>query len=733
MMTSPVAAPPAPIRRPPAAEGQEAAGPDLAWRLESTALQLLLVAGLTATATSGWVRVAEGGQAVVAVALGAVGPPALALGLSAARRRPWPAWAAVLGHAAFLAVLAVVVAGGPGAATRALTGGWARLLSTILPAPAGSEAEVLALVVAGITSLVGTELALRTRSPFLPVVPALVALVATRMVTQGAAERGLVGAAVGVALLAGALALVRAGVVRLGLGLPLVLAAGLVAGGAGPTLPWADARPAFDPRALRDVSSLEASAVNPLARLRAWQASPDRVLFRARLSAPATLRLAVLDRYDGARFSASSQFTPAGAALPPLPDADPGAGGPTRTVTADVVIAALDGPWVPSPDRASRINGPPVAVDPTTGVVVVPGGVRAGQRFRVTAEVAIDQRSRLPGTTAASARQVGAAAVEVPPALPRELGDLARTAAGGGDDPALTRLGRLQELFRTGFSEDPASPTGHSLARLTSFLDPDDRVGSVEQLATAFALLARTLGYPTRVAVGFRPAGAGDVAVRGGDARAWPEVALAGVGWVAFDPVPAKGAAPAPDRPPEEVEAAAAAAEAAASSSIPPAPTPPPAPVPPPPAEGARPWLVLAGAGTGAVVLLVALGLGLVVGAKRRRRSARRATADPGARVRGAWAEAAERLVERGLGRPPSRTPRDAAQAVAAVAPAAAPPLADLGDLAERAAFAGPGAVSPPDADRAWADLDLLEAALAANDSRLASVGRLLDPRPLRA
>ena len=715
------------LRQAPTAAGS-AAGTDGSMRPEGLALQLLLVAALAGAAAGGWLRLGDGRGPAMAVAVGAVAPPSLAFGASALRRRAWPGWAAGLGHLGLLAVLAAVVGGGPSAAASALSGGWARLLSTILPAPEGSEVEVLALAVAGAASAAGTELALRVRAAATPVVPAVVALVATRMATQGVADPRLTGPAVAVALLAGALVITRAGALRPDLGAPVALAAAVLAGVVGPNLPWTEARPPFDPRTLRHLPPIESAAVNPLARLRAWQLAPDRVLFRARRSESSSFRLTVLDAYDGTRFGGSARYAPAGAALPPVPTTDPGAGGPTRRVTAEVVIVGLDGPWVPAPDRPVRVLGPAVAADRVTAVVVAPGGVQPGQRYQVEAAVPAERLALLAGASAAGPDQVGEAAASVPP-LPPAVAALATAAAGDPADPALTRLGRLQALFRDGFSEDPASPPGHSLARLSAFLDPADRVGSTEQLATGFAVLARSLGYPTRVVVGFQPPEGPEVEVRGADARAWPEVALAGVGWVAFDPTPPRGASTGAVRRPPESEAAAAAQAATTPTTQPPAGPAQPGPSPSAHGSTGRSWVPL---GLGALALLVVALLPVGVAArKRRRRRARSGGSDPGARVRGAWAEATDRLLERGLARSPSTTPRDAARAVGAVSTAAGPPLADLGELAERAAFAGPGAVGPADADRAWADLDLVEAALAAEEGPMASFIRAVDPRPL--
>jgi hypothetical protein len=66
-------------------------------------------------------------------------------------------------------------------------------------------------------------------------------------------------------------------------------------------------------------------------------------------------------------------------------------------------------------------------------------------------------------------------------------------------------------------------------------------VGDEEQYASAMALMARHLGYPARVVMGFAPEiaeGDEQVEVLGGDVTAWVEVPFEGVGWVPFRPTP---------------------------------------------------------------------------------------------------------------------------------------------------------------------------------------------------
>jgi len=83
---------------------------------------------------------------------------------------------------------------------------------------------------------------------------------------------------------------------------------------------------------------------------------------------------------------------------------------------------------------------------------------------------------------------------------------------------------------------------------LVEFLT-ETKTGYCQQFATAFAVLARMLGYPARVSVGFLPGETSierpnHYVVRGNDAHAWPEVYFNEVGWVAFEPTPRQAAPP---------------------------------------------------------------------------------------------------------------------------------------------------------------------------------------------
>ncbi|MBI2688799.1 MAG: transglutaminase domain-containing protein [Acidobacteria bacterium] len=76
-----------------------------------------------------------------------------------------------------------------------------------------------------------------------------------------------------------------------------------------------------------------------------------------------------------------------------------------------------------------------------------------------------------------------------------------------------------------------------------------DRRGYCVHLAHSAAYLFRTIGLPSRVSVGYavdaRQRGSGSaVLIRNGDAHAWPEIYVKGLGWVVLDITPEKVATP---------------------------------------------------------------------------------------------------------------------------------------------------------------------------------------------
>jgi hypothetical protein len=89
-----------------------------------------------------------------------------------------------------------------------------------------------------------------------------------------------------------------------------------------------------------------------------------------------------------------------------------------------------------------------------------------------------------------------------------------------------------------------------------------------------------------------------------------------------------------------------------------------------------------------------------------------------------------ERLTEAGAPLPPGGTPTELAAVAARTLPAASDPLARLGALYTRAAYA-PAAPDAAAAAAAWDAADQIEAVIARSVPRRTRLRRWLDPRPL--
>ena len=259
--------------------------------------------------------------------------------------------------------------------------------------------------------------------------------------------------------------------------------------------------------------------------------------------------------------------------------------------------------------------------------------------------------------------------LELPSSTPGVISDTARAvvdAAGAGSDPAARAAALAAWFHGNGFvydervpgSFDGAAGSAPPVQVVASFLN--ERTGYCVHYSAAFTLMARSLGLPTRIAVGYAStstaASAGDwVTVGGSQLHAWPEVWIDGVGWLAFEPTPggiggqvgAVQAPTTPAAPPTATPSAQAEPTAPAGEQGTGAPASAPAPTARPGA--AAPALPADRAGGGgaipdlripALVLLVLLLAALPGLVRALRRSRRRAAVRRGPRPgEAAWRE----------------------------------------------------------------------------------------------
>jgi transglutaminase-like putative cysteine protease len=621
-------------------------------------------------------------------------------------------------------------------------------------------------------AFLASQLALRSHGPLAPVLPLLVAAVVPHFFGAGAtAVHPLITAGAFVGACAALVALRasprtasrnengedapapaghRRGLAAAGVVAVVCLLAPVV----GDHLPFAQARQPFDPRSLREPANLPLAFINPLAQVKARLSVPARPLFKVTTAVPGGslpdihVRLAVLDSYDGSTWTGPTGFLTAGPQLP----ADADHGPATVIIHQEVTIEQLDGYWVPvagwprsalaqapRPGPFSGATGNSGAVtrapsalafDTSSGTLVEPTGLVPGLTFRITEDAPVYSAAALSGAAAVSGAQA-ARFVTLPPGQPDGLAALAQRVAGSAPSD-FARAANLQEYLRKHFTNTVQAPAGHAYGQLARFLsdNPGGHAGTSEQFATAFAVLGRSLGLPTRVAVGFQPSstGAGTHLVTNGDYEAWPEVWFQNEGWLAFDPTPPSGTKATPVV--EQTNSAPAIAKNLVDASPSPGALTPAPTQTAGPAHGGAPLVGLLGLAVVAVLVVFGLAGLLVVAVKRRRRSARRLRGSIPARIRGAWAEAIERLSQRGLPPVKSLTATEVATAATEAVGPAGRSVAPLAMLLNKTLYD----VEPPESGRAaeaWRLLDELEAGLAEGTSRVTRMRELVDPRPL--
>lgn len=217
------------------------------------------------------------------------------------------------------------------------------------------------------------------------------------------------------------------------------------------------------------------------------------------------------------------------------PDAERG-----TLAVVDVEVGALEDDQLPIPvfPRTLMIDGD-WTYDPVRDQVDGSGDTYEGQQFSMVVEI--------PSLTAddlADAR-VGdpgdPRALEVPTSSHAgDIRDLAVELTREADTPYESAMA-LQSYLRSAanFTYDTRVAPARTDDAVWDFLE--SRQGYCVQFATAMTVMARSIGIPARVGVGFLPGSSDDgtYVITGQQSHAWPELYFEGHGWVRFEPTPA--------------------------------------------------------------------------------------------------------------------------------------------------------------------------------------------------
>ncbi|WP_181774797.1 transglutaminase TgpA family protein [Amycolatopsis pittospori] len=394
---------------------------------------------------------------------------------------------------------------------------------------------------------------------------------------------------------------------------------------------------------------------NPLDEIAQRLTQPEHEVFRYRSDTPVDhWRLIVLNGFDGANWLADSRLRRVGAGLDGAPD---GAAG-----SAELQLRGLAGPWLPSHPDLTGVDGLTPLVDQTAGTLMADSPSARNYRLRWSTPE-LDGLDK--GEVDARAGGLGALG-PVPP----DVEQVAREAVRGlrpTFQSALQLERFLAKNYQVAVGQD--LPTGHGWPQLRDFLLESKR-GTSEQFAAAYVVLARMNGIPARLVVGFRGSDrteGGMNVVRNRDVLAWPEVAVAGAGWVPLDPTASAGKAGQEQTGPGKA-VARARAQLPAEQELRPPQLPPGTPQEPAEdqnADAGTTWWWIAAIG---VIVLFGLFwlLGVPVAKSVRARRRRRRSGAEG--VLGAWDEIRDRLRAHGVPFRIGMTPRDLAESAGALA-----------------------------------------------------------------
>jgi transglutaminase-like putative cysteine protease len=495
----------------------------------------------------------------------------------------------------------------------------------------------------------------------------------------------------------------------------------------GPHLPGARSAPVFNWRKVGAGEEPARKTISPFVQLgaRFSPESRDIELFTVQSSSPDYWRLTSLDAFDGSTWTSEASYTPAKGRLP----ASVSSRAQAHHVVQTVDVSSLDTPWLPAAYRPVRLQGKQgvgaATFNADSSSLLVEGDRASGSTYVVDSE--------LPHLTEGELQQslptrVAARYLDLPVDFPETVRRLAFQVTAGGTtqyDKALL----LQNWFRDNFRYDERVNFGEGNGALLRFLQA--RRGFCQQFAGTYGAMARAIGLPARVAVGFtmgHPDDAGVLHVLNRDAHAWPEVYLAGYGWVRFEPTPGRGA---PDEgyahvPPMAIEplprAQTQTTDVPATTPSQSTPTSRAVPNNEPGATAPKHhhshWARNVFVGAGVALGLLAAAVGAVLLVRRRRWHRRRQEATtPDRRVLVAWAEAEDSLSLAGLPRRPSETPFEYAARVPHPAGVPGEVLAALAADTATAAFSAEG-VDGATAARAEAAAADVRAQLALKASR---------------
>lgn len=314
----------------------------------------------------------------------------------------------------------------------------------------------------------------------------------------------------------------------------LAIAGGLLA---GPLLPGAQEGELFYWRNGGDATRFVVSPFVKLDNRLVEQRDVD--LFTVTAEQPSYWRIVGLDTFEDGIWRTKKEFSDEDGRLP----GDRARPGTTVTLTQSFNIQNLADIWLPAAFAPSNISSETgVKWNAETGSLSSVNDTTDGLSYTVQSVVGLFTVGELVAAgNAVPSTSFAEQYLDVPSSVTSRLGTEALAITEGATN-RYEQAKMLQDHFRSfDYSINLSPRRGDPIEQ---FLD--ERVGFCQQFSGTMALMARSLGIPARVAIGFTwgdpvPGQPNTWQITGRHTHAWPELWFGELGWVAFEPTPGRG------------------------------------------------------------------------------------------------------------------------------------------------------------------------------------------------
>jgi transglutaminase-like putative cysteine protease len=234
---------------------------------------------------------------------------------------------------------------------------------------------------------------------------------------------------------------------------------------------------------------------------------------------------------------------------------------PSVQTTTAVTIVNLTSTWLPAPLSVTNVDflRGRWTWNPSTQTINAVSSTTADQQYVVTSAMPQLSPELLRAASQKPAPGLDPLFSKLPNNVPSIIKKTAQEVTAGKTNPYDQAMAIQDYLRSPAFTYSVKTPVqegydGAGMNVVAKFLEV--KSGYCVHFSSAMAVMARELGIPSRIVVGFAPGTATDETgtldgkattgyeVAGRDAHAWPELYFEGLGWVPFEPTPSRGVVP---------------------------------------------------------------------------------------------------------------------------------------------------------------------------------------------